>query len=83
MELLAGVERPSAHIPLYFKIIQLKAGVWTQTSFLERGKVNIHNLSDLFRLMLVFTPFPPSFNLVLHAHQPRKVEHWKMSRETT
>lgn len=70
VKLIAGDERLSAHIPLYFKIIQLKAGVWTQTSFLGRGKGNIHNLSDLFRLILGFTPFPPSFSLVLHANQP-------------
>lgn len=50
LELIAGVGRLRAHRPLYLKIIQLQTGVWTQTSFLERGKGNIHNLSDLFRL---------------------------------
>lgn len=68
LELIAGVERLRAHILLYLRIIQLKAGVWTL--FLERGKGNIQNLSDLFRLMYGSTPFPPPFNLVLHPNQP-------------
>lgn len=68
LELIAGVERLRPHILLYLRIIQLKAGV--RTLFLERGKGNIYNLSDLFRLMYGFTPFPPPFNLVLHPNQP-------------